>query len=167
MRHRVYGKHLGRDKNQRTALFKSLVQSLVLSESIQTTEAKAKAVKGLVDKIITQAKSPTTRRLVSQFLIKKEVSEKLIKTLLPRLQGRNSGYTSVVKLGRRAGDGAMVVKMSLLLDEAKGTDATKATKESKVAKETEVIEGEVVSEVPADGVEKKAVKKAAVKKEEK
>ena len=161
MRHRVYGKHLGRDKNQRTALFKSLVQSLVLSESIQTTEAKAKAVKGLVDKIITQAKSPTTRRLVSQFLIKKEVSEKLIKTLLPRLQGRNSGYTSVVKLGRRAGDGAMVVKMSLLLDE------TKVAKESKVAKETEVIEGEVVSEAPADGVEKKAVKKAAVKKETK
>lgn len=118
MRHKVYGKKLGRDKNQRDSLFKSLVQSLILSESIETTQVKAKAVKGLVDKIINQAKSPSTRRLVSQFLINKKVQDRLIKDLLPRLKARNSGYTSLVKMGRRLGDNSMVVKMSLILEDA-------------------------------------------------
>ena len=51
MRHRVYGKHLGRDKDQRTTLFKGLVRSLFIHGTIQTSEAKAKAIKGLVDKV--------------------------------------------------------------------------------------------------------------------
>lgn len=104
-------------ENRRTALFKNLVQSLIISEKIQTTEAKAKAIKGLVDKLINQAKSPTSRRLVSQFLVKKEVREKLIKDLVPKLKSRSSGYTSIVKLGRRLGDGAMMVQMRLLVED--------------------------------------------------
>lgn len=119
MRHNVYGAHLGRDKNQRTALFKGLVQSLIFSESIQTTEAKAKAIKGLVDKIINQSKTDATRRLVAQFIVNKQAQEKLINDLLPRLKNRTSGYTSLVRLGTRQGDGAMMVKMSLLLSEVK------------------------------------------------
>ncbi|MBI2593697.1 50S ribosomal protein L17, partial [Candidatus Daviesbacteria bacterium] len=103
MRHRVYGKHLGRDKDQRSALFKSLVRSLILEESIKTTQPKAKAVKGLVDKIINQAKSQTSKRLVSQFLIQKSAAEKLMKEILPRVKSRTSGYTSLVKLGPRLG----------------------------------------------------------------
>lgn len=130
MRHNVYGAHLGRDKNQRTALFKSLVGSLFLSESIQTTEAKAKAVKGLVDKIINQAKDSSTRRLVSQFLVDKRIQDRLVKDLLPRLKERSSGYTTVVRLGPRPGDGAVMVKMSLLLSEVK--KEAKAVKEDKV-----------------------------------
>ncbi len=114
MRHRVYGKKLGLNKDQRTALFKSLVQSLLLSESIETTEAKAKAVKGLVDKLINQAKSPATRRLVHQFIISKSLSEKLIKDIAPRFKDRNSGYTTVVKVGKRVGDSANIVRMSLV-----------------------------------------------------
>lgn len=145
MRHSVYGKKLSRDKNQRTALFKSLVQSLILSETIQTTESKAKAIKGLVDKIINQAKSPSTRRLVNQFLIAKPTQDKLVKELLPRLKDRQSGYTSVVRLGPRQGDGAMMVKMSLLVSEqakektvekkAESKDETKKVVAPKVAKE--------------------------------
>jgi large subunit ribosomal protein L17 len=131
VKHNVYGAHLGRNKNQRTALFKGLVQSLFLSESIQTTESKAKAVKGLVDKIINQAKDTSSRRLMSQFLTAKTTQDKLVKDLLPRLKDRNSGYTTVVRLGSRQGDGAMMVKMSLLLAEAK--KETKAAKEEKVA----------------------------------
>lgn len=134
MRHNVYGAHLGRNKNQRTALFKGLVQSLILSESIQTTESKAKAVKGLVDKIINQAKDTSTRRLVSQFLATKSTQDKLVKDLLPRLKDRTSGYTSVVKMGMRQGDGAMIVKMSLLLTETK-----KVVKDDKV-EEDQVVE---------------------------
>lgn len=147
MRHNVYGAHLGRNKNQRTALFKSLVESLVLHESIQTTESKAKAVKGLVDKIISQAKDTSTRRLVSQFLVKKTVQDRLVKELLPRLKDRNSGYTSTVRLGMRPGDGAMMVKMSLLLAEPK--------KETKPAKgEGESVKGKM----KAAKVEKKEKK---------
>lgn len=117
MRHRVYGKKLGRTKNQRTALFKSLVQSLILSEKIETTASKAKAIKGLVDNIISQAKSPNTRRLVSQFITSKKVFDKLIIEIVPRLGSRTSGFTSVVKLGSRQGDNASMVRMSLLLEE--------------------------------------------------
>lgn len=117
MRHRVYGKHLGRTKNTRKALFKKLVESLILHQSIQTTESKAKAIKGLVDKLINQVKSPQTRYLVNQFLTRKETQVKLIKELVPYLKDRSSGYTSLVKMGRRLGDNAMIVKMNLLLNE--------------------------------------------------
>lgn len=115
MRHRVYGKKLGRTKNERTALFRNLVQSLLISESIETTETKAKAIKGLIDKLVNQAKTPATRRLVSQFLTNKTFSEKLIKDIAPRLKDRNSGYTSIIKVGRRLGDSSMIVRMSLLV----------------------------------------------------
>jgi large subunit ribosomal protein L17 len=163
VRHRVYGKHLGRSKDQRTALFKSLVRSLILEESIKTTAPKAKAVKGLVDKIITQAKSVTSKRLVAQFLTHKTVLDKLNNEILPRMGSRTSGYTTVVKIGPRLGDGAMIVKMSLLLDAAKATKETKATKVTKESKGLEVIEAEVITEPKAA----KTVKTIKTKKEEK
>lgn len=119
MRHRVYGSKLGRNKNQRTALFKNLVQSLILHSSIKTTESKARAIKGLIDKIITQAKNPDTRRLLQTFLISKKTQEKLIKEIIPLLKSRTSGYTSLIRIGQRLGDGAMMVKISLLLEEKK------------------------------------------------
>ena len=147
MRHKVYGKHLSRDKDQRSALFKSLVRSLFLEESIKTTAPKARAIKGLVDKIITQAKSPTSKRLVSQFLTHKSVAEKLAKEILPRLQSRNSGYTSSVKLGPRLGDGAMMVKLSLIFDEMK---ITKVVKKSKVTKEEKEKEDAKASKLLSD-----------------
>jgi large subunit ribosomal protein L17 len=134
VKHRVYGKILGRNRNKRAALFRNLVQSLILAEKIQTTEAKAKAVKGLVDKIINQAKSPTTRRLVSQFLVRKEPFEKLVKDLVPRLKSRSSGYSSIVKIGRRLGDRAMMVQMKLLTEEAKVESKPKDVKLAKEAK---------------------------------
>lgn len=140
MRHKVYGKHLGRDKDQRTALFKSLVRSLILEESIKTTQPKAKAVKGLVDKIINQAKSETSKRLVSQFLTHKHVAEKLTKEILPRVKSRTSGYTSSVKLGPRLGDGAMIVKLSLILDSIKEPKKS----EVKKVKEKEEVKVEVI-----------------------
>lgn len=105
MRHKVYGKHLGRNKNERTALFKNLIGSLILHGSITTTEAKAKAIKGLVDKVINR---PQT------FSLSKKIQDKLIKEVVPALKSRTSGYTSLIKLGPRKGDGAMMVKMSLL-----------------------------------------------------
>ena len=128
MRHRVYGRKLGRNKNERAALFKSLVRSLVISEKIQTTESKAKAIKGLIDKLINQAKSPTTRYMVSQFFSNKQISEKLFKDITPRLKDRDSGYTSMIRMGRRQGDGAQIVQISLLTTTPVKEEAKKLAK---------------------------------------
>lgn len=86
MRHRVYGKKLGRNKDERSALFKGLVQQLLLHGTITTSKARAKAIKGLVDKTINLTKNKGTRK---------------------------SGYTQLVRLGTRLGDQTMMVKMSL------------------------------------------------------
>lgn len=116
MRHRVYGKHLSRDKNERTALFRGLVRNLVLQESITTTQAKAKAIKGLVDKLISDSRKNTlaAKNSVISFLPQQEVSKKLMEEIAPRYKDRVSGFTTLVKLGRRQGDGTMMVKMSLV-----------------------------------------------------
>lgn len=134
MRHRVYGKKLGRTKNERTALFRNLVQSLIISESIETTQTKAKAIKGLVDRLVNQAKTPATRRLVSQFLTNKTFADKLIKDIAPRLEGRSSGYTSLVKMGRRLGDSSMIVRMSLMTTPEEEKPVVKETKPKKTIK---------------------------------
>ncbi len=116
MRHRVYGKQLGRDKNQRTALFRSLVGNLILHESIETTQPKAQAIKGLVDTLVVKGKqtSQSSKRHITSFLVQPKLIEKLTKEIAPRYSNRNSGFTTTVKLGSRLGDGAMVVKMSFV-----------------------------------------------------
>ncbi|MDO8570095.1 MAG: 50S ribosomal protein L17 [Candidatus Daviesbacteria bacterium] len=119
MRHRVYGKHLGRDKNQRTALFRGLIRSLFLQGSITTTETKVKAIKGMVDKLITKSKdmSEASKRVIVSTISDTEVIDKLIKEIGPSFAHRQSGFTQTVRLGKRAGDGAMLVKMSLISEE--------------------------------------------------
>lgn len=142
MRHRVYGKHLSRSKNERTALFKGLVRALFLNEQIQTTQAKANAIKGLVDKLITQVKGDGPKTLVNQYVSDKLVGEKLITDLAPRLSGRVSGYTSIVKLGVRPGDGAMMVLMKLLVAQKTTTDRLPTTtkKDTKKSAKSEKVE---------------------------
>lgn len=85
-----------------------------MSEQIQTTQAKANAIRGLVDKLVNQAKTPQAVKLFDQFSNQKKIGEKLIKEIAPRFSDRNSGYTSIVKLGKRLGDGAMLVRMSFV-----------------------------------------------------
>lgn len=160
MRHRVYGKHLGRDKNQRTALFKSLVRNLLISESIETTEMKAKSIKGLVDKIITQAKTGNNKKLVSQFLIDKPVLDKLFTDIAPRFEKRTSGFTTIVKTGVRKGDGARIVQMSLI---EKGDKKTKETKKSVKVITAADEQIEVNPEDPKPKTPVKAVKKTPKK----
>lgn len=147
MRHRVYGKHLGRTKNERTTLFKGLVRSLILWEKIETTEAKAKAIKPLIDRLVNQAKSPTTRRLISQFLVEKPIQDKLIKDIAPRLKSRTSGYVSIIRLGKRLGDRGVMVQMKLLTEgEAKKEAQEKKDSAKKAEVKKEDIEVKAVSE---------------------
>lgn len=142
MRHRVYGKHLGRDKNQRTALFRSLIRSLILFESITTTEAKAKAIKGLVDKLISKSKKGTNSsiRVVQSALPQKEISERLIQEIAPRYKSRTSGFTQIVRIGSRLGDGAMMVRMSLVKKVADDKQKTVDSKPEK-AKNKKIAKG--------------------------
>lgn len=114
MRHSVYGYKLGRNKDERGRLFKSLVASLLSYGYLETSQAKAKAIKGLVDKLINLAKDKRKQRFISSFVTDKPLQERLIKEIVPKLENRTSGYTSVVRLGTRYGDRTMMVRMSLI-----------------------------------------------------
>ena len=114
MRHRVYGKKLGRNKNERTALFKSLVQELFIHGNLTSSETKIKAIKGLVDKIINLAKSKNSKRLLQAYFTNPQLSERLVKEIAPKLSDRTSGYTSSVRLGEREGDRTTLVKLSII-----------------------------------------------------
>lgn len=114
MRHRVYGKHLGRNKDERSRLFKTLLGALFTYGTIETSQEKGKAIKGLVDKVINLAKNRNTRRLLQSYIYNRDIRNRLIKEILPKLENRSSGYTSLIRLGSRLGDQTMMVKMSLI-----------------------------------------------------
>ncbi len=141
MRKRVFGRKLKRTTNQRKALFKSLAQALVLHGRIKTTEAKAKAVKGEVEKLVTRAKKTDVRTLAT---LKKHIdpvtAERLI-LIAPLFKDRNGGYTRIIRLGLRKKDNAPIVILEFVEDimtiPQKKTE--KKVKEEKIPK-TEVKE---------------------------
>ena len=113
MKHRYFGRKLNRDIKERKALFRSLVIALIDKGKIRTTVAKAKAIQGLVEKLVTKAKEDTdaaTRQLTS-FLTRKEIISKLTIDIMPRFKDRVGGYVRIRKLGKRFGDGAEEVVM--------------------------------------------------------
>mgnify|MGYP001612573647 CR=1 FL=1 len=121
MRKNVFGRQLGRDTNQRKALFKSLISSLILDESIKTTLEKAKAIKGEVDKIVNYAKKGD-RTLKVQLLqrhLGKDAMNKVIKDIAPRFKDRSGGYVRLIKLGRRFSDNAAMVLMEWVVKKVK------------------------------------------------
>ena len=108
MKHKVSGYKLKRDGGSRKALFRNLVTSVIEHERVITTVPKAKAIQPLVDKMITLAKRDTlhTRRQAAAFLQTPDAVKKLFDKLGTRFGQRNGGYTRVVRLGFRKGDGA-------------------------------------------------------------
>ncbi|MDO8260960.1 MAG: 50S ribosomal protein L17, partial [Candidatus Magasanikbacteria bacterium] len=152
MRHRVAGKKLGRTKNQRTALFRSLANNLILHEKIVTTEVKAKAVKPLVEKLITRAKINTihNRRLLIKELVSENTTKKMLEVIGPKFKERLGGYTKIIKLGDRAGDKAAMVALMFVEDlgmvvkpiKVKEVLDTEKKKEKKVAKKVKVVKVE-------------------------
>lgn len=116
MPHQIAGRHLNRSSSQRKALFKGLVTQVIQHERIETTEAKAKAVRGDVEKMIGFAKRGDvhSRRLALQTVHDKKVVAKLFEKLGPRYKDRNGGYTRIVKLGPRKGDAAEMVLLELV-----------------------------------------------------
>ena len=130
MRHRKAGSKLKRDVSARRALLRGLVTNVIEEERITTTVPKAKAARPLVEKMITLAKEDTlhTRRQAAAFLMSKESVEKLFDKLGPRFNQRNGGYTRIVRLGWRKGDGAETAKLELVGSELVKRAAERATR---------------------------------------
>jgi large subunit ribosomal protein L17 len=116
MRHKVAGYKLKRNLGSRKALFKGLVTSVIEHERIITTVPKAKAIKPLVEKMITLAKRDTlhTRRQAAAFLETPAAVKKLFDKLGTRFGQRAGGYTRVIRLGNRKGDGAEQAMIELV-----------------------------------------------------
>ncbi len=116
MRHRVAGRHLKRDSSHRKALFRNLITDLLRHERIETTEAKAKAIRADAEKLITLAKRGDvhSRRLAARTITDPDVTKKLFETLGTRYKERPGGYTRLFKVGPRLGDAAEVVIMELV-----------------------------------------------------
>ncbi len=116
MRHKMAGRKLGRDSGHRRALYRNLVTALLKHEKIVTTEAKAKEVCSLAEKMITLGKHGGlgTFRQSLTFIIEQDVADKVFSELATRYASRSGGYTRMVKLGPRLGDGAPMVQLSLV-----------------------------------------------------
>jgi large subunit ribosomal protein L17 len=116
MRHRNKGIILGRKKAPREALLRNLAASVILYEKVKTTEAKAKAIRPLVEKAITSGKKPTlaARRNLMKFFYTEHPVKKILEVLGPRYASRPGGYTRIVKIGHRKNDGADMVQIELV-----------------------------------------------------
>jgi large subunit ribosomal protein L17 len=133
MRHRNAGFKLGRITQHRWALFRNLLVALFRHERIETTEAKAKAVRGLAEHMITLAKRDNlhARRQVLAMVPDTAVVGELFRTIAPRFGDRNGGYTRIIRAGYRAGDNAPMVLLELVdrAETPKDKDKTAEKKE--------------------------------------
>lgn len=116
MRHSVRGRKLGRTSAHRRALFRNQLASLVEHERIITTLEKAKEMRPIFEKAITQGKRGTlhARRRVRRFLSNRHLVKKLFDDIAPRFADRQGGYTRITKLGPRKGDGAEMAVLELV-----------------------------------------------------
>lgn len=150
MRHRVRGSHLGRTTAHKLALMRNLAAQVIEHKEITTTVAKAKELRGYVDRLITYGKKGTLhhRRLAFRFLQSKVAVTTLFAEIAPTFETRNGGYSRIIKLGHRRGDNAPLSIFQLVgferaaekrkLKEAKKEkkEKTKAAEEVKAAGET-------------------------------
>lgn len=132
MRHGKAGYKLKRDASARRSLLRNLVTSVIAEERVATTVPKAKAVKPLVDKMITLGKKDSlhARRQAASFLMTPASVQKLFDKLAPRFSQRNGGYTRIVRLGFRKGDGAEICMLELV-----GSELVKRAEERRKRKE--------------------------------
>ena len=156
MRKNVFGRQLKRDSNERKALFKGLASSLVLEERIQTTEQKAKSIKGQVERLVTKAKvgDMNAERYIQPYLNADAVS-KMMRDIAPRFKSRPGGYTRIIRMGRRLQDNASMVILEWVEKRPEPITAPK----KKEAKKTAAESTAKVATKKAARTTKKAVKK--------
>ena len=157
MRHNKAINHLGRKSGHRKALLANMATSLILQKRIETTVAKAKALKMYVEPLITKCKEDTThsRRVVFSYLKNKEAVTELFRTVAPKIADRPGGYTRVLKTGFRQGDGADMALIELVdFNEAALASTTKkAAKKTTRRSSKKAAEAAPAVEAPAAEVE--------------
>ena len=160
MRHNKAINHLGRKSSHRKALMANMASSLIKHKRIQTTVAKAKALKTYVEPLITKSKEDTThsRRVVFSYLKDKEAVKEMFGVIAPKVADRPGGYTRVLHTGFRLGDGADMALIELVdfneaaLASAK-KEAKKSTRRSRAKKaepKAEAAPAEAPAETPAE-----------------
>jgi large subunit ribosomal protein L17 len=151
MNKRVYGRKFNRDINQRKALFRSLMRSLALNESIKTTESKAKAIKGEFESHITKAKRGEEARYHLVKHLSEDAVDRLIKEIAPRVKERAGGYTRIIRLGNRTKDNAEMVLLELVEKaskvDSKSTGKKQKAKKTSTSKKTQTKTSEVTAKV--------------------
>ena len=154
MRHQRATKKLGRNTSHRRALLRNLVTSLIMEERIETTSAKAKAMRPHVEKMITLGKrgDVAARRLAGGYLLTRESVKRLFDTVAPRFGDRSGGYLRIIHKGWRAGDGADTVFIELLGSE-KVIEAKRAKRAEIRSKRQEEIRKQMEEEQAAAAAE--------------
>ena len=158
MRHNKNFNHLGRQAGHRKAMLSNMASSLILHKRIETTVAKAKAVRMFVEPLVTKSKEDTThsRRVVFSYLKQKEAVTELFRTIAPKIASRPGGYTRILKTGFRLGDGADMCIIEFVdfneaytlgVAPAAAAEAKPKTRRSRGAKKsTDVVEDATVVE---------------------
>jgi len=162
MRHRKTVIKLGRTAAHRNAVLSNLAASLFEKKHIQTTEIKAKAVRGYSERLITLAKRKSlhARRIAFRFLHRKQAVHVLFDEIAPRFTDRNGGYTRVVKLGQRPGDGAPMAVIELVgFDTASKKHKERETKKEEAKKKAAKAEKAEKSEKAETGTKSKKEEK--------
>ena len=168
MRHNKNFNHLGRQAGHRKAMLSNMASSLILHKRIETTLAKAKAVRMFVEPLVTKSKEDTThsRRVVFSYLKQKEAVTELFRTIAPKIAERPGGYTRILKTGFRLGDAAEMCIIEFVdfneaytlgITPAAAAEAKPKTRRTRTAaKKTDAVEDATVVE----GEAKKAAPKA-------
>ncbi|MGI4757035.1 MAG: 50S ribosomal protein L17 [Janthinobacterium lividum] len=140
MRHRKAGNKLGRNPSHRRALLRNLVTSVVIEDRVETTLAKAKAVRPLIEKMITLGKRGDvhSRRQAAAFLMTPDSVTRLFATVAPRYSDRNGGYLRIVHTGFRKGDGGEKAVLELLGAEQELSEKQQKRSEAKAKKQEEL-----------------------------
>lgn len=148
MRHRIAGRKLGRTTSHRIAMLRNLVSSLLEHEKVRTTDAKAKEVRPLAEKLIGLGKRGDlhARRQALSVVRKPDLVKKLFETLSPRYQSRTGGYLRIVKVGYRPGDGAPVSLVELI---GEGKEEAKKAKGKKKSEKVKRSQRAKLPEAPA------------------
>src|SRR5687768_7495077 len=164
MRHGKKFNHLSRQQGHRRAMLSNMACSLIEHKRINTTVAKAKALKQYIEPLVTKSKEDTThnRRIVFAYLRNKYAVTELFREVAAKVGDRPGGYTRIIKLGNRLGDNADMAMIELVdfneLYNATQKEAKKATRRNRTAKKADlaaakVAEGPAAEQAPADDTE--------------
>lgn len=177
MRHGKRFNHLGRTKSHRRAMLSNMACSLIEHKRINTTVAKAKALRGFVEPLITKSKDDSThsRRVVFSYLNNKTVVAELFREVAPKVANRPGGYTRIIKTGNRLGDNAEMCMMELVdfnelyvseaKPEKKKSRRRRSSSKAKAETTADVATEEAAAEAKQDEVKAEAPKAEAPKEE--